>query len=172
MTSSEELRANDFRQAMRLVPTPVAIVTTTREGVAVGLTVGSFAAVSMQPAMITFFVDNSSTTWPKMRKSPTFAVNILGHDNGPLCRAFSRQGDRFADVDWAPSSTGDPVLSDASVSLQCRMHSTQQLGDHVQVVGEVTAAAVQRAALPLVYFRRDFLDLAHLVKTPVEKVRS
>lgn len=166
MNSSQALRSDDFRRAMRHVPTPVAIVTTTREGGAVGLTVGSFAAVSVEPAMITFFVDNVSTTWPKMLGSPTFVVNILGHDNGALCRAFSRHGDRFADVDWAPSSTGDPILSAAFVALQCRMHLTQQLGDHIQVVGEVIASAVQRATLPLVYFRRDFLDLAHLVQTP------
>lgn len=158
----------DFRHAMRHVATPVAIVTSTSRAsnLPVGMTVGSFTSVSLDPTMITFFVDISSTTWPKMQDSRTFVVNVLGHEDGALCRAFSRKGDRFADVDWSTSPAGDPVLSDASVVLFCSMYSTSRIGDHIQVVGEVDAAAVQHDTLPLVYFQSDFLAVTPSIKSP------
>nr|WP_271208970.1 flavin reductase family protein [Rhodococcus wratislaviensis] len=149
---------------MRHVPTPVAIVATTAEGKPVGLTVGSFTSVSLEPALVTFFVDKQSTTWPRMEHSDTFTINILGHDKGERCRSFSGKGvDRFAGVEWTPSDKGDPVLAEASVVFECAKHSTRVLGDHVQVVGEVRKLHVLREELPLVYHGGTFLNLDHLI---------
>ncbi|RYF53226.1 MAG: flavin reductase [Comamonadaceae bacterium] len=153
-----------FRRSMRHVPTPVAIVATTSGGRPVGLTVGSFASVSLDPALVTFFVDQQSTTWPLMERSETFAINILGHGKAERCRSFSSKGvDRFAGVEWIASEAGDPILAEASVVLECSKHSTRPLGDHVQVVGHVQKLHVLREDLPLVYHQGSFLNLDHLV---------
>ncbi|RYH71210.1 MAG: flavin reductase [Alcaligenaceae bacterium] len=155
-----------FRQSMRHVPTPVAIVATTAEGRPVGLTVGSFTSVSLEPALVTFFVDEQSTTWPRMEDSDTFAINILGYDKGERCRSFAGKGvDRFAGVEWSPSDSGDPILTEASVVFECVKQSTRLLGDHLQVVCEVSKLHVLREELPLVYHRGTFLNLDHLVST-------
>lgn len=153
-----------FRRTMRHVPTPVAIVATISNGKPVGLTVGSFTSVSLEPALVTFFVDTQSTTWPQMEDSDTFAINILGHSGGERCRSFSGKGvDRFAGVDWTPSDNGDPILAEASVVFDCVKHSTRLLGDHLQVVGEVSKLHVLREELPLVYHQGAFLNLEHLI---------
>ncbi|MFD9667187.1 flavin reductase family protein [Rhodococcus sp. NPDC059968] len=149
---------------MRHVPTPVAIVATTAGGRPVGLTVGSFASVSLEPALVTFFVDQQSTTWPLMEDSDTFTINILGHSKADRCRSFSSKGiDRFAGVDWTASEDGDPILAEASVVLECSKHSARALGDHVQVVGQVQKLHVLSEDLPLVYHQGSFLNLDHLV---------
>jgi 3-hydroxy-9,10-secoandrosta-1,3,5(10)-triene-9,17-dione monooxygenase reductase component len=153
-----------FRRSMRHIPTPVAIVTTTVGTTPVGLTVGSFASVSLAPALLTFFVDKQSTTWREMRDSDTFAINFLGHGMGTRCRSFAGKGvDRFAGVPWRPSHDGDPILTEASVVLECTKHTTQCLGDHIQVVGEVRRLHVLRLEIPLVYHRGAFLNLDHLL---------
>lgn len=153
-----------FRRTMRHVPTPVAIVTTTVGGRPVGLTVGSFTSVSLEPALVTFFVDQQSTTWPLMQDSDTFTINILGHGKADRCRSFSRTDvDRFAGVEWTASADGDPILTEAAVVLECFKHSASVLGDHVQVVGQVGNLHVQNEDLPLVYHQGAFLDLGHLV---------
>jgi 3-hydroxy-9,10-secoandrosta-1,3,5(10)-triene-9,17-dione monooxygenase reductase component len=155
-----------FRQAMRQVPTPVAIVATTAGGEPVGLTVGSFVSVSLQPPLVAFFVDRGSTTWPRMDGSDTFTVNFLGHGEAETCRAFAqRRSDRFAGVAWTPSASGDPILAAAAVTLECTKHTTSWLGDHRQVVGQVTAVHLRQADLPLVYHQGAFLDLDAPVDT-------
>ena len=109
-----------FRRTMRHIPTAVAIVTTTVGTTPVGLLVGSFASVSLEPALVTFFVDKQSTTWPQMHDSDTFAINILGHGMGARCKSFAGKGvDRFAGVQWNPSEDGDPILAEASVVFEC-----------------------------------------------------
>jgi 3-hydroxy-9,10-secoandrosta-1,3,5(10)-triene-9,17-dione monooxygenase reductase component len=116
-----------FRAAMRHVPTPVAIVATIVRGAPVGLAVGSFTSVSLRPALVTFFVDCNSSTWPLMNSSDTFTVNFLGHQHAEQCQVFTQKGaDRFGGVGWTPSATGDPVLDDAAVVLQC--HNTAAAG--------------------------------------------
>jgi 3-hydroxy-9,10-secoandrosta-1,3,5(10)-triene-9,17-dione monooxygenase reductase component len=153
-----------FRRTMRHIPTPVAVVTTTVGTTPVGLLVGSFASVSLEPALVTFFVDKQSTTWPHMHDSHTFAINILGHAMGARCRSFAGKGvDRFAGVPWHPSQDGDPILTEASVVIECTKHCTQWLGDHIQVVGEVRRIQVLREELPLVYHQGTFLNLDHLL---------
>lgn len=153
-----------FRRSMRHVPTPVAIVAATVGGQPVGLTVGSFASVSLDPALVTFFVDHQSTTWPLMENSDTFVINILGHGMGERCRSFSSKGvDRFAGIDWTASDDGDPILAESSVVLECSKHSARSLGDHLQVVGQVQKVHVLREDLPLVFHQGSFLNLDHLV---------
>src|ERR1700743_1774495 len=94
-TSRGLVDATAFRRTMRHIPTPVAIVTTTVGTTPVGLLVGSFTSVSLQPALVQLFVDKQPTTWPRMH-SDTFAINILGHGMGARCRSFAGKGaDRF-----------------------------------------------------------------------------
>jgi 3-hydroxy-9,10-secoandrosta-1,3,5(10)-triene-9,17-dione monooxygenase reductase component len=163
-TSLPPIDPAEFRRAMRHVPTPVAIVAAVVDGTPVGLTVGSFASVSLSPALITFFVDQGSTTWPILGRSDTFTVNILGHGQGERCRTFAqRSEDRFTGVEWTPSAHGDPVLSEAALVLACTKHSTRTLGDHIQVVGETRQLHVLREDLPLVFHQGGFLNLEHLL---------
>lgn len=164
LTAPEQVSIVDpqeFRRAMKRVPTPVAIVTAMTDEGPAGMTVGSFTSVSLNPTLVTFFVDVASTTWPRLKTSPTFVINILGHDKGDLCRAFSRRGaDRFEGVNWSANRSGDPELEAASVSLECTLYSTLVVGDHVQIVGEVRGFQVHDEGMPLVFFNGTFLDLA------------
>lgn len=150
-----------FRHVLSHVPTSVVVVTAMARGVPVGLTVGSFSSVSLDPPLVNFFIDLKSKTWLRLNEADTFTVNVLGKDHAHLCRAFSRPAaDRFEGVDWSPSPTsGNPVLREANVALDCRRYKIEILGDHVQVVGRVRSMQVQAPDLPLVFYRGAFLPL-------------
>ncbi|MFK0119837.1 flavin reductase family protein [Streptomyces sp. NPDC090994] len=162
MTAPTVLSPHDttqFRSVLGHVPTSVAIVTAMSRGGPVGVTVGSFSSVSLDPPLVNFFIDRSSRTWPRLNESSTFTVNVLGAGHGHLCRAFSRRGvDRFDGVAWQPSEAGNPVLEDAMVALDCTRYKIDLLGDHIQVVGRVDAMQIRTAGLPLVFHRGDFLQ--------------
>ncbi|WP_426241326.1 flavin reductase family protein [Nocardioides sp. LHG3406-4] len=150
----------NLRHVLSHVPTSVVVVTAMARGVPVGLTVGSFSSVSLDPPLVNFFIDLKSKTWLKLNEANTFTVNVLGKDHEHLCRAFSRPAaDRFDGVDWTPSPSGDPVLREATVALECSRYKIDILGDHVQVVGRVRAMQAQAPDLPLVFYRGAFLEL-------------
>lgn len=158
--SADPTDAATLRDVLSHVPTSVVVVTALARGVPVGLTVGSFSSVSLDPPLVNFFIDVKSKTWLKLNEANTFTVNVLGKDHEHLCRAFSRPAaDRFDGIDWTPSPSGNPVLREASVALECSRYKIEILGDHVQVVGRVRAMQAQAPDLPLVFYRGAFLDL-------------
>ncbi|MFF4260416.1 flavin reductase family protein [Streptomyces sp. NPDC001663] len=150
--------AAQLRHVLGHVPTSVTIVTALSRGLPIGVTVGSFSSVSLDPPLVNFFIDRSSTTWPRLNESSTFTVNVLGMDHASLCRSFSRRGaDRFEGVEWEPSPSGNPVISQAVAALDCSRYKIEMLGDHIQVVGRVESMQLQNAGPPLVFYRGDFL---------------
>ena len=56
-----------FRRALGHVPTAVSVVTATDEQGHVGMTVGSFTSISLDPPLVGFFADTESTTLPASR---------------------------------------------------------------------------------------------------------
>jgi 3-hydroxy-9,10-secoandrosta-1,3,5(10)-triene-9,17-dione monooxygenase reductase component len=110
----------DYRSVLGHVPTSVAVVTAHGRSGPAGMTVGSFTSVSLDPPLIAFFIDRSSSTWPRLYEADHFGVNILGHSQSELCRAFSRRAeDRFDGVAWHRSTRDIPILEDAIVTLEC-----------------------------------------------------
>ncbi|XVQ09652.1 flavin reductase family protein [Spirillospora sp. CA-255316] len=151
---------SDYRRALGHVPTSVAVVTAHGRSGPAGMTVGSFTSVSLEPPLIAFFVDRSSTTWPRLYEADYFGVNILGYGQSELCKAFSRRGeDRFKGVEWRRSEHGAPLLDDAIVTLECTRFKVDLIGDHYQVVGRVESLELRATDPPLIFLRGGFVDL-------------
>ncbi|MFC8178965.1 flavin reductase family protein [Rhodococcus sp. NPDC057297] len=148
-----------FRTVLGEFTTGVVVVTSLdSEGTPIGLAVGSFASVSLEPPLVAFFVAHTSTTFPRIAAAGRFCANILSHDQVDVCRGFSRSGgNKFDGVAWEPSPSGSPVLDGVHGWIDCTITSVQRLGDHDLVVGEVhqlDAAAGDRS--PLVFYRSGF----------------
>jgi 3-hydroxy-9,10-secoandrosta-1,3,5(10)-triene-9,17-dione monooxygenase reductase component len=153
----------DLRRVLGHVPTSVAVVTAGGRSGPAGMTVGSFTSVSLEPPLIAFFVDRSSSTWPRLYESDHFGVNVLGHNQSQMCRAFSRRAqDRFEGVAWHESARGVPLLEDAIVSLECTRVKVDVLGDHFQVIGRVDSLELRASHPPLIFLRGGFVDMDHL----------
>ena len=72
-----------------------------------GMIVGTFASLSLSPALVTFSVDRSSTSWPKIRSGGVFSASVLGEHQVDVCKALSRKsGDKFEGVETVASPEG------------------------------------------------------------------
>ena len=68
-----------FRAVLGHVPTSVVVVTgLDAQGAAFGITIGSFASVSLDPPLVGFFPGVRSQSWAAIRESGRFCVNVLG----------------------------------------------------------------------------------------------
>ncbi|WP_327099027.1 flavin reductase family protein [Nocardia vinacea] len=151
----------DYRRALGHVPTSVAVVTAATRSGPVGMTIGSFTSVSLDPPLIAFFIDRSSRSWPRLYGASRFGVNILGHNQSEVCRTFSRPSDdRFHDVGWSESVNGVPLLDEAIVALECTRFKVDLIGDHYQVVGRVETLELRASEPPLIFLRGGFVDLS------------
>ena len=157
-TEAPAIAADMFRNVLSHYPTGVSIVTgDVADTGPVGLVVGTFTSLSLEPAMVSFMPAKSSTSWPKIQSSGSFCVNVLGANQGDLCKQFSaRGGKKFEGVEWRPAATGSPILSGAMAWVDCRIEQVFDSGDHQIVVGRVVDLRVESDELPMAFLRGSF----------------
>ncbi|OLZ71579.1 NADPH-flavin oxidoreductase [Streptomyces sp. IMTB 2501] len=155
----------EFRRVLGNFATGVTVVTAPAaegEPGPAGFACQSFASLSLDPPLVCFMVGRTSATWPRIARAGVFCVNVLGAGQGELCRAFAVSGaDKFAGVpyDAAPVS-GSPRLTGAAAWIDCTIHAVHTGGDHLIVVGRVTALGTEEPADPLLFHRGRFARLA------------
>jgi 3-hydroxy-9,10-secoandrosta-1,3,5(10)-triene-9,17-dione monooxygenase reductase component len=130
------------------------VVTARPDDGPVGLAVGSFCSVSLDPALVGFFPAATSSSWPGIEAAGSFCVNILAEDQEDVCRRFATKGvDKFEGLGWRPASSGAPLLDGVLAWIDCDLHSVTEAGDHWCVLGRVRELAVARETGPLVFYR-------------------
>ncbi|MEV8453758.1 flavin reductase family protein [Streptomyces sp. NPDC052095] len=129
-----------------------------------GFACQSFASLSLDPPLVTFMVARTSTTWPRIARAGAFCVNVLGADQGALCRGFAVSGaDKFAGVAYGPAPvTGSPLLDSVAAWIDCHVQAVHTGGDHLIVVGRVAALGATDGAVPLLFHRGAFGRFAPL----------
>ncbi len=150
-----------FRQVLGHFPTGVCVVSAIHEDRAVGLAIGSFFSISLDPPLVGFCAAKTSSTWPKLREVGRFCVNVLAADQEEVSRVFaSREADKFAGLAWDHSPLGSPRLGDTLAWIDCEIEAVHDAGDHDIAVGRVHDLHVATEGEPLVFFRGGYTNLA------------
>ncbi|MBM7647452.1 flavin reductase (DIM6/NTAB) family NADH-FMN oxidoreductase RutF [Bacillus ectoiniformans] len=147
-----------FKEVMGNYPTGVTVVTgVTDDGVPVGLTVNSFASVSLDPLMVLWSIDHKVSTLQAFTKGGKFAVHVLAGNQQELCTTFATKGaDRFNSCQWNLSKNGLPIIEGAFGVLECKTFKAVEAGDHTVLIGEVTDISIDQSKDPMLYHRRFF----------------
>ena len=152
---------DEFRSAMSRFASGVTVVTAkTESNHPAGLTVSSFASLSLEPPLVLVCIDKRASIHDLLVEGRYFGVNVLAADQEILSRRFaSRDTDRFSGTGYADGVTGVPLLNDVIMAIECRIVHTCPGGDHTIVVGEVEHATFSDGK-PLAYFRGGYAQLA------------
>ncbi|HUG24204.1 flavin reductase family protein [Piscinibacter sp.] len=151
-----------LRDALGAYPTGVTVVTTRGpDGRAVGLTVNSFASLSLEPPLLLWSLANRSPNRRAFRCASHFAINVLAADQEALARSFANPAvaDKFDGVAWQPSHAhGVPLLAGALAHFVCECRDAIEAGDHTLLIGRVEQH-VRVAGEPLVFHAGRFAAL-------------
>jgi flavin reductase (DIM6/NTAB) family NADH-FMN oxidoreductase RutF len=144
-----------LRKTLGQFATGVVIVATRSDEASarpwVGMTVNSFAALSLQPALVTWALRLQSPSRALFERQPRWVINVLAEAQVDVSRKFAVPGeDKFSGVAVAESPLGLPLIHGCAAWLECRTVSQQVHGDHVLFVGEVERFE-QSGAAPLVF---------------------
>ena len=140
-----------FRQVLGHLPTGVVVVTgLDTEAQPVGVTIGSFVSVSLDPPYVGFFI-GKSRSWPDITQGTLFCANVLSDAQTELCWRFAKDpvdgaANRFDGLDWQKSSNGMPILSGILASIDCTVESVTLAGDHRFVLAQVTSVQTTEVA--------------------------
>lgn len=149
-----------LRDAMAMFPSGVTIVTTRDyQGDWWGFTATSFCALSADPPLVLVCLARTAECFPTFMGVSNWVINVVPPTYSELAVLFATRGaDKFGGGHFAENSKWLPVLNVASVVLECEAHARHDGGDHVILVGRVTAARL-REETPAVYFNRRFHSL-------------
>jgi len=153
----------DLRQAFGHFGTGVAIIGLhDRVNRPVGLTINSFASVSLEPALLSWCLANESQLYADVVAVDRFSVNILAADQIDLSNRMAGSGSHVFEADEIETINGGaPTLKGALAHFDCHVHSKVEAGDHLLLIGGIDGVrhcAEQRA--PLIYFRGAYTALA------------
>lgn len=152
---ARRIESDTYRAVMRRLPTGVAALCSMDPvtGARNGMIVGTFASLSMEPALVTFSVMHSSTSWPRIADAGTFSVSLLAEDQQQVCRALSAKGeDKLSNVAWSESAWGTPHIDGSLAWFDCRIEQQFTAGDHVVVIASVLdMMPAQGASAPLIF---------------------
>src|SRR5258706_6093263 len=146
--TAQRVEPADLRRVLGQFATGVTIVTARGvDGAPVGLTVNSFASVSLDPPLVLWSVARTAASFAAFRSCRGFRVHVLAADQLALAQKFAvRGGDKF---DRSP--VGDLPIIDGGVAwFECDNREQYDEGDHVILIGRVTAFG-STGSTPLVF---------------------
>jgi flavin reductase (DIM6/NTAB) family NADH-FMN oxidoreductase RutF/DNA-binding transcriptional LysR family regulator len=157
-----EIRSG-FLAGMSFAAATVNIVTTDGPGGRFGVTVSAMASVSADTPRPTLLVcvHHLSPATKAILDNGVFCVNVLRDDQSYISDCFAGRyktadGDKFSCTEWTTQVTGAPRVVDPLVAFDCRVVSSQQVGTHFVLFGEVEAIFTAGAGSPLIYANRAY----------------
>ena len=154
------LDAETFRAIMRQVAQPVTVVTVRDAAGPHGMTASSFTSIALEPPLVMISVAESNATGGRIEAAGAFAVNVLGVAQQPIGAAFARPGSAkdavFERIPHDAAVTGAPIFPESVCWLDCAVYAVHRAGSGVIFIGQVEAAGVGTARVPLLYRDRAY----------------
>jgi flavin reductase (DIM6/NTAB) family NADH-FMN oxidoreductase RutF len=148
-----------FRLAMSHFASGVTIVTTSHDGKLFGMTVASFASLSLHPPLVLVCIERSVKTHDAIAAAGKFGVSILSGAQADISSKFaSRNEDKFGGVELVPGEMDVPLIAGALTAIECRVYDQLPGGDHSIFIGEVLKIHTTEGD-PLLYFRSGYREI-------------
>lgn len=156
------LDGRELREAFGHFPSGVIAVCAEINGERVGLAASTFVPVSLEPPLVAFCVQNSSSTWPRMRKASHLGISVLGEAHDAAVRVLAaKTGDRFAGLSTESTEDGAVFIDGTGVWLDTTIDDEVAAGDHTIVVLAVNGMSVRDDVSPIVFHRSMFRRLQY-----------
>ncbi len=155
---------DDFRSAMARLGAAVNVVTTDGRAGRRGLTASAVCSVTDAPPTVLVCVRRASRTHPVIEANGVFCVNVLAASHAALADRFATSG-KDAEIgfsttgSWTTLRSGSPVLTDASVAVDCEVIGSHRCGSHDVFFGRVLEVRLNASAQGLIYFQRTYVPL-------------
>ena len=154
----EKIDPLELRNTFGSFTTGVTIVSYEHDGEVLGATVNSFTSVSLDPPLVLVSLMKTAKAAAMLADKP-FSINVLGRDQQAHALQFAGKPQEGLDITWNRQHTS-PRIADAMAWFSCEPWQQYDGGDHVLVLGRVTAFGHGDAAEPLVFYRGGWRGLA------------
>jgi flavin reductase (DIM6/NTAB) family NADH-FMN oxidoreductase RutF len=153
-----------FRNVMAKHAAGVTVVTTAGPTGYHGVTVTAFCPLSLDPPLVLVCIDRQQQSHRLLETAAGWVVNLLSRDQEFLAEQFAGRApladSRFSRLPHHLGPLGIPRLDGCLAWIDCRPWARYEGGDHSIFVGQVVALDLGPANDPLMYFERQYCELA------------
>lgn len=155
------LEPSALRQAFSHFPSGVVAIAAEVDGVRLGMAASTFVPVSLDPPLVSFCVQNTSETWPRLAALPVVGISVLGEGHDEAVRTLAaKTGDRFAGLQTTSSHAGAVFVQGTCMWLESEIAQQIAAGDHTIVVLRIRDVTVHGEVTPIVFHRSRFRRLS------------
>lgn len=164
-SSANPVGEAELRTGFSNFPQSVALIAAEIDGQPQCLVASSFTVgVSLDPPLVSVAVQNTSSTWPKLREAASLGVSLLGSTHHHISHQLSSKDreQRFNGVDYSVDAQGALHLDGTPSWITTRIYDELPAGDHVIVLLEVLAIGSSSDSDAMVLHQRAFHKLTAL----------
>lgn len=127
-----------LRRTLGAYATGVTVISAARaDGLWCGITVNSFASVSLDPPLVLWSLGLGSARYDVFAAAKLWGVTVLAAHEEQLARRMAKAESEILSGAEVEDFAGAPVLKTGIAHFACRTHQQHKLGDHVLIVGDV-----------------------------------
>ena len=151
----------EFRNTLGCFATGVTVITASPEGYEpLGITVNSFASVSLDPPLVLWSLDRDSDTFEAFKSANYYTVNILSESQQELSNRFAQRYYHHLDgLSYGTGEVGCPILPQTLAVIECGVHQRINGGDHLILIGKVLRFE-RKEGKPLLFAMGSYSKLA------------
>ena len=154
--------AQTFRQAWSKFATGVSVITTVHaNGEIHGMTANGINSVSLDPLLVLICAGHNTTSYPMIRETQRFAINILTEEQRPIAEYYARPTDQKTGdvaVSFSRTDQGAATVDGSLAHMDCRVVAEHPAGDHTIFIAEVDEIEIGDGK-PLLFFEGRFNHL-------------
>ena len=147
--------ARAYRNALGHFGTGVTVITTSTNEGPIGMTVNSFASVSLEPALVLWSLSKTSGRFDAFQSAERYSIHVMREDQEKLALEFAKNADAFDTCGWRYDGNSVPLLNNALTRFDCTQQAVHEAGDHIIIVGQVTGVVANEGA-PLIFAKGEF----------------
>jgi flavin reductase (DIM6/NTAB) family NADH-FMN oxidoreductase RutF len=149
-----------LRQAFGAFPSGVVAVAAENARGPIGIAASSFTSVSLDPALVSFSVANTSTTWPRLRTMGRLGLSVLADHHDAVCRQLAGPAEgRFQGLDLRTTERGAVLIADAVARFVGGIEREIEAGDHTIVLLRLHEVDDTGGGSPLIFHRSAFTSI-------------
>ena len=155
-----DIDGRELRDALGRFATGVCVITTIDSQKPLGMTVNSFASVSLDPPLVLWSLQTNSDIYRAFATPRHFAINILSKDQQDLSNLYAQKGDHLLqDEHYRIGKYGSPIIRNALTTLECELETSYEGGDHQIIIGRVRDMHTRTTGKPLLFFSGAYREL-------------
>ena len=142
---------NKFTNCLSLFTTGITSIIYKKDSQYEGITVNSFAPVSLKPKIIMWCLDKTSKSKKNfLRKNVIYKIIFLSKKQKKISKKLASTNNTFNKLYL------NNIVKESLGYLECKLYKTYNVGDHYLVLHKVKSFKILKGKDPLIFFKSNY----------------